>query len=89
MKKIVAFACALLACLCLLTGCAKPTQPGTFGEERFIWVDSVKDVFGNRLDIVADRITGVMYFKGTKGSYGQMCPIYNSDGSLVLYDPIG
>lgn len=85
MKKIVAFACALLACLCLLTGCAEPTQPGAFGEERFIWVDSVNDNLGTQYDILADKVTGVMYFESNRA----LCPIYNSDGSLVLYDPIG
>lgn len=85
MKKIMAFVCALLACLCILTGCAKPTQPGTFGEGRFVLVDIVHDASGTQLNIMADKVTGVMYYTGV---YGLMCPVYNSDGSLMLYDSI-
>lgn len=61
-------------------------QDGTFfkdGEERFIKVDD-GSMCGYPATVYADSITGVMYiFVGPSGS---LSPLYNSDGTLMIYD---
>lgn len=75
--------------LFLMSGCARGEQPGTvFGDEdRFVLVDSKHHDMGNRdIDIYADTETGVMYIYVTNGDRSGLSSLYNSDGSLVIYD---
>lgn len=63
-------------------------QDGSFfpvDSERFLKIDSGK-VCGHDATVYADSITGVMYI--FVGGYGSFCPLYNTDGSLMIYDPI-
>lgn len=62
------------------------TQDGAFftEEERFIKVDT-GSVCGHNATVYADSITGVMYI--FVGGYGSFCPLYNTDGTLMIYDP--
>ncbi len=63
-------------------------QDGSFfpaGGERFLKIDS-GEVCGHPATVYADSITGVMYI--FVGGYGSFCPLYNSDGSLMIYDPV-
>ena len=62
-------------------------QDGSFfppDSERFLKIDS-GDVCGYAATVYADSITGVMYIY--VGGYGSFCPLYNEDGSLMIYDP--
>ena len=62
-------------------------QDGSFfptDGERFLKIDS-GDVCGHAAIVYADSITGVMYMY--VGGYGSFCPLYNEDGSLMIYDP--
>ena len=62
-------------------------QDGSFfptDGERFLKIDS-GDVCGHAATVYADAITGVMYIY--VGGYGSFCPLYNEDGSLMIYDP--
>ena len=62
-------------------------QDGSFfptDGERFLKIDS-GDVCGHAATVYADSITGVMYIY--VGGYGSFCPLYNEDGSLMIYDP--
>lgn len=75
--------------LFLMSGCARGEQPGiVFGEEdRFVLIDSNHHDMGNRdIDIYADTETGVMYIYVTNGNMSGLSPLYNSDGSLFIYD---
>lgn len=93
MKKIIALIVGLLACLMVLVGCGSATtQPGTFvdkGENRFILVDEwyEEDNLGHCY-VYADKVTGVMYLYTThgKGYRATMTPLYNTDGTLIIYD---
>lgn len=97
MKKIITLIIGLLACLMVLVGCGSaPTQPGTFvdkNESRFVLVDKWDD--GNTIGycyVYADKVTGVMYLYTTrlnpdgKGYRATMTPLYNTDGTLMIYD---
>ena len=62
-------------------------QDGSFfpsDSERFLKIDS-GDMCGHTATVYADSITGVMYIY--VGGYGSFCPLYNEDGSLMIYDP--
>lgn len=62
-------------------------QDGSFfpsNSERFLKIDS-GDMCGHTATVYADSITGVMYI--FVGEYGSFCPLYNEDGSLMIYDP--
>lgn len=62
-------------------------QDGSFfpaDSERFLKIDS-GDMCGHTATVYADSITGVMYI--FVGGYGSFCPLYNEDGSLMIYDP--
>lgn len=93
MKKFFVIICASLL---LLTGCSNTkkicTQPNSFfseNEERFILVDmgTVKtDVQERPMFVYADAVTGVMYI--CNFNLGWCSPLYNSDGSLMIYDPL-
>lgn len=63
----------------LQDGCFFPAEG-----ERFLKIDS-GEVCGHPATVYADSITGVMYI--FVGGYGSFCPLYNEDGSLMIYDP--
>lgn len=65
-------------------------QPNTFFFEdrpRFMYVDKGEVVKGKQGFVIVDRVTGVMYLYIDADNI--MCPMYNEDGSLILYDPVG
>lgn len=91
MKKIIILIVGLLACLMVLVGCGPtPTQPESFvdkGESRFIFVDEWYEYNHlGRCYVYADKVTGVMYLYINDGYKGGMTPLYNSDGTLMIYD---
>lgn len=96
MKKIITLIIGLLACLMVLVGCGSaPTQPGTFvdkNESRFILVDKWEEGAIGNCYVYADKVTGVMYLYTThmdsdaKGYRATMTPLYNTDGTLMIYD---
>ena len=62
-------------------------QDGSFfpsDSERFLKIDN-GDMYGHTATVYADSVTGVMYI--FVGGYGSFCPLYNEDGSLMIYDP--
>lgn len=90
MKKIIALIVGLLACLMVLVGCGSaPTQPGTFvdkGESRFVLVDEWNEYDIGRCCVYADKVTGVMYLYTNNTYRASMTPLYNTDGTLMIYD---
>lgn len=90
MKKIIALIVGLLACLMVLVGCGSaPTQPGTFvnkGESRFIVVDKWRGDIAPYCYVYADKVTGVMYLYTCDTYQSTMTPLYNTDGTLIIYD---
>lgn len=62
-------------------------QPNTFFFEdrpRFMYVDKGEVVKHKQGSVIVDRVTGVMYLYIDADNI--MCPLYNSDGSLMLMD---
>ena len=90
MKKIICiFLCFLLIFTLSACGKSTATQPGSFFDDspRFILVDrSVDFGLAATVSIYCDSVTGVLYMY-IDGTYnGGITPLYNSDGSLMLYD---
>lgn len=90
MKKIICiFLCILL--IFMLSACVESaaTQSGLFfnNGQRFILVDeSPNSGLPADVSIYYDSVTGVLYMY-IDGCYnGGITPLYNSDGSLMLYD---
>lgn len=90
MKKIIALIVGLLACLMVLVGCGSaPIQPGTFvdkGENRFILIDVWYEYNVGHCCVYADKVTGVMYLYTDDTYQATMTPLYNTDGTLMIYD---
>lgn len=67
------------------------SQPGTFflsDRSRFIYVD--KDVVDNTtFYVMVDRVTNVMYLAVWDNGIKSLTPLYNEDGSLIIYDSVG
>lgn len=84
-KKIAAIALGLLICFCM-TGCGSgditPTN-NKLGNKYFDLVDIYKTQFTK---VSYDKNTKVMYFIKESGYAFGITPIYNSDGTLKLYE---
>ena len=62
-------------------------QPNTFffgDRPRFIYVDKGEVVNHKNGAVIADRVTGVLYLYIDQDNI--MCPMYNSDGTIMLLD---
>lgn len=62
-------------------------RPNTFFFEdrpRFIYVDKGEVINGKQGSVIVDRVTGVMYLYIDADNI--ICPLYNSDGTLMLMD---
>lgn len=62
-------------------------QPNAFFFEdrpRFMYVDTGEFVKNKNGAVIADRVTGVLYLYVDQDNI--MCPLYNSDGTLMVLD---
>ena len=62
-------------------------QPNTFFFEdrpRFMHVDKGEVIKHKNGSVIVDRVTGVMYLYIDQDNI--MCPLYNSDGTLMVLD---
>lgn len=62
-------------------------QPNTFFFEdrpRFMYVDKGEFVKHKNGSVIVDRVTGVLYLYIDQDNI--MCPLYNSDGTLMILD---
>ena len=62
-------------------------QPNTFffdDRPRFMYVDKGEVVKHKNGAVIVDRVTGVMYLYIDQDNI--MCPLYNSDGTLMVLD---
>lgn len=87
MKKI----CLLAMFALLLTGCGKSYEEADeryedFGNGYFVTIKEWSDEDDTVYDIVYAKDTKVMYFVATTYRKFGITPIYNSDGSLQVYD---
>ena len=86
-KKIIAIALGLTLCLGM-TGCTKgdiEPESSCFANKYIDLVTIYKD---NNCDteVLYDKNTKVMYFVKRNGYQFGITPIYNSDGTVKLYD---
>lgn len=81
MKRIKALIGAILSAA-ILSGCGMPTVEDV--EKAPTYFIKISNEYGG--DIVYDRRTGVEYWL-SDGSYnhGTLTPLYNADGSLMIY----
>lgn len=84
-KKIAAIALGLSICFCM-TGCSSgditPTN-NKLGNKYFDLVNIYESGYTN---VAYDKNTNVMYFIEQSGYSFGITPIYNSDGTLKLYE---
>ena len=80
MKRIISLIFAILFCFSVMTGCDIEAGAGSRYD-----VDIDRVCGGWTYDVYVDTETKVMYLKmGGSDSCG-ICPLYNADGSLRLY----
>lgn len=85
-KKIIAVVLGLTLCLGM-TGCKKgdiEPQASDYGNKYIDLVTIYRDDVLST-EVLYDRNTKVMYFVKNGGQFG-ITPIYNSDGTVKLYD---
>lgn len=86
-KKILAVALGLTLCFGM-TGCAKgdiEPESSCFANKYIDLVTIYKDDNCNT-EVLYDKNTKVMYFVKCSGYQFGITPIYNSDGTVKLYD---
>lgn len=86
-KKIAAIVLGLSICFCM-TGCESEGEDITpednvLGNKYFDLVNIYESGYTN---VAYDKNTNVMYFLRSNGNSFGITPIYNSDGTLKLYD---
>lgn len=85
-KKIAAIALGLSMCFGM-TGCSSggdiTPENSKLGNKYFDLVNIYEDGCTN---VAYDKNTNVMYFLRSNGNSFGITPIYNSDGSLKLYE---
>ena len=81
-KKILAVVLGLTLCFGM-TGCAKgDIEP----ENRYIDLVTIYKDDNYNTEVLYDKNTKVMYFVKWSGYQFGITPIYNSDGTVKLYD---
>lgn len=86
-KKILAVVLELVLCLGM-TGCTKgdiEPENSDLGNKYIDLVTIYKDD-GHNTEVLYDKNTKVMYFSKCTGYQFGITPIYNSDGTVKLYD---
>ena len=86
-RKILAVALGLTFCFGM-TGCAKgdiEPESSILGNKYIDLVTVYKDD-GHNTEVLYDKNTKVMYFVKWSGYQFGITPIYNSDGTVKLYD---
>ena len=86
-KKILAVALVLTLCLGM-TGCTKgdiEPESSIIGNKYIDLVTIYRDN-DNNTEVAYDKNTKVMYFFEQNGYHFGITPIYNSDGTVKLYD---
>lgn len=86
-KKVLAVGLALTMCFGL-TGCKRgdiEPKSSDFGNKYIDLVTIYKDDY-NSTEVLYDKNTKVMYFVKYCGNQFGITPIYNSDGTVKLYD---
>lgn len=86
-KKILAVALGLTLCFGM-TGCTKgdiEPESSILGNKYIDLVTVYKDD-GYNTEVLYDKNTKVMYFVKWSGYQFGITPIYNSDGTVKLYD---
>lgn len=84
MKKIIILALIAL----MLTGC-KTTVYKTNNKiywDKFIVIEECHNIEYGRLKIIYDKDTKVMYYYIMEGSSRAISPIYNADGTVMVYE---
>lgn len=87
-KKILAVALGLTLCFGM-TGCTKgdiEPESSYFANKYIDLVTIYKDDVCNNTEVLYDKNTKVMYFVRWGDYQFGITPIYNSDGTVKLYD---
>ena len=87
-EKTIILAITIIICALIvlsLCGCQKKSSTG-IETNRFVRVESQYFNFGAYVQVFYDRETKVMYVFYKSGYGGGLCPMYNSDGTLMLYE---
>lgn len=95
MKKILCVLLALLLCIGLLTGCASDNELG-YGDNaadnakvvhsKYFDAEIIQDMDNGVAYIIRDTNTNVLYLVVYGYASAVMSPIYNSDGTVKLYE---
>lgn len=90
MKKFLILLLALLLVVCLFTACAPEPGSDVFVSSRFktLWSLSGGDLSNCTLQevVAVDTSTNVMYLVVYSAYHLGITPLYNSDGSVMIYD---
>ena len=92
MKKLVLVLTTALVCSMMFTGCkttvTEDVDNATYQNafNQFVVVEERYNGYYGTLSIMYDKDTKVMYYMYTSGYKCGLTPIYNSDGSVMIYE---
>lgn len=88
MKKPILALTTALVCGMMFVGCKTTIDSAIYQNffDKFVVVEERSNAEDGWLDIMYDKDTKVMYYMITSGSRCGITPIYNSDGSVKLYE---
>ncbi len=92
MKKLILVLTTVLICGTLFVGCNTITTENVDDAyyqnafNKFVVVEEKTNMDYGTLTIMYDKDTKVMYYLITSGYKCGITPIYNSDGSVMIYD---
>ena len=87
MKKPILVLITALMCGMMFVGCKTTIREDvdTVIFDKFVVVEERSNAEDGWFDIMYDKDTKVMYYMITSGSRCGITPIYNSDGSVMIY----
>lgn len=85
MKKLICITLCIIVMSCMLCGCGKKSGDEIY--DQFVVISEVKkDAWDGDLYKVYDKDTHVIYYLLQTSYKFELCPVYNTDGSIMIYE---
>lgn len=83
MKKLICMILCIMVMSCTLCGCS--TETGDEMYDQFVVISIKYDAWFGDLYKVYDKDTYVMYYLLQTSYKFELCPVYDTDGSIMIY----
>lgn len=80
-KKLIAILMAIALCACLFVGCEESAEKKYWAGTGFVYIESK-----GQIDYLYYEETGVMYVYDDSSYRGGLAPLFNADGTLMIWE---